>query len=259
MLKQKLLTRIETALTPKQAVLLWLQENKGKTSDEYSRWLLSHPRSASPRPKVEARVAEAIRSAMKGKEPNQISQAIRQGQMEADFLILLVNRTNSAIFDESQTRWLRIALLHERLRNAALSNDESDWAPAWTVSLRSLAVDVFSLQTACELIREEYFDGVGILLKDAIEDLERQARAVHQLINSFDRTVIDVGQPELAVACDPLRKTIAEQASTRAGYIVALAKSKMLDDFGEPEAADAAVRSYFLEGLNENRNDAQTT
>ena len=259
MLKQKLLTRIETALTPKQAVLLWLQENKGKTSDEYSRWLLSHPRSASPRPKVEARVAEAIRSAMKGKEPNQISQAIRQGQMEADFLILLVNRTNTAILDESQTRWLRIALLYERLRNAALSNDESDWAPTWTVSLRSLAIDVFSLQTACELIREEYFDGVCILLKDAREDLEQQARTVQQLINSSDGLVIDVEQPKRAIDGEALRTTIAERASARAGYIVALAKSKMLDDFGEPEAADAVLRPYFLEGLSESRNDAQTT
>ncbi|HXM24031.1 MAG TPA: hypothetical protein VN948_22430 [Terriglobales bacterium] len=37
-------------------------------------------------------------------------------------------------------------------------------------------------------------------------------------------------------------------ASQRADYIVALAKSKTLDDFGEEEAADAMLNPYILEG-----------
>ncbi len=37
-------------------------------------------------------------------------------------------------------------------------------------------------------------------------------------------------------------------ASRRADYIVALAKSKTLDDFGEEEAADTIAKPYILEG-----------
>jgi hypothetical protein len=55
--------------------------------------------------------------------------------------------------------------------------------------------------------------------------------------------------PGPATDSDTLRKTVSEQASERADYIVALAKSKMLDDFDEPEAADAVIKPYFLEGL----------
>ena len=41
MIKQKRLTRIETSLTPKQVVLLWLrQEHHGRTSMEYLRDML---------------------------------------------------------------------------------------------------------------------------------------------------------------------------------------------------------------------------
>jgi len=55
-------------------------------------------------------------------------------------------------------------------------------------------------------------------------------------------------QPELATDSEKLRKAVSELASKRAGWIVALAKSKMLDDFGEEEAADAILKPYVLEG-----------
>jgi hypothetical protein len=46
---------------------------------------------------------------------------------------------------------------------------------------------------------------------------------------------------------DKLQKTVNELASQTADFIVALAKSKTLDDFGEEEAADAILQPYILE------------
>jgi hypothetical protein len=43
-----------------------------------------------------------------------------QAQMETDFLILVVSRTNSVVQDQSRSGWLRIALLLARLHRAAL-------------------------------------------------------------------------------------------------------------------------------------------
>ena len=83
--------------------------------------------------------------------------------------------------------------------------------------------------------------------KDAIEDLEQQAEFVQTMMHNHDRVVIEDGQPELATDSDKLQKTINELASQRAEYIVALAKSKTLDDFGEEEAADAILKPYILE------------
>jgi hypothetical protein len=68
------------------------------------------------------------------------------------------------------------------------------------------------------------------------------------MIDGCDRVVIQAGRPELLIDSDKLRKAVSEQASQRAGYIVALARSKMLGDFGEDEAADALLRPYLLEG-----------
>jgi hypothetical protein len=69
------------------------------------------------------------------------------------------------------------------------------------------------------------------------------------MMHGYDRVAIEAGEPELATDSDKLQKTVSELASKRAGYIIALAKSEMLDDFGEAEAADAILKPYILEGL----------
>jgi len=48
--------------------------------------------------------------------------------------------------------------------------------------LRGFAIDLFSLQTASDLIRDRFFDGECILLKDAIEELERQRKVVQHML-----------------------------------------------------------------------------
>ena len=260
MLKQKRLVRIETCLTPKQAVILWLrQEHQGKTSQNYARLLMEQRASAAPRPKVGNQVVDAIRAAMRGKDPEVIHRAIRQGHMHADFLILLVNRTNWVILDDSQVRWLKIAFLHERIQNIDRLDDEEAVVNEWATFVRCIAIDLFSLQAASDLIRDRYFDGECILLKDAIEDLERQTELVQRMMDAYDHVVIDAGQAELASDPDQFRKTISAQASQKADYIVALAKSKMLDDFGEHDAADATIKPYFLERLDNKERSERTT
>lgn len=191
---------------------------------------------------------DAIRAAMKGQDPRQINQAVRQGQMHTDFLILLVLRTNSAVLDDSRARNLQIALLFEQLRNAALSDDEESAVTKWSANLQGFATELFAVPRASELIRDRYFAGQGILLKDASEDLEHQTKAIQVMIDSYDRVASEAGRPELMIGSDKLHQAVSEQGSHRAGYIVALARSKMLDDFGEDEAADALLRPYLLEG-----------
>lgn len=83
-----------------------------------------------------------------------------------------------------------------------------------------------SIRDASELIRNRYFDGESILLKDAAEDLEQQASAVQLTIDCHDCEVIDAGQPERAIDSCKFRKAIQEQASYRASYVVAQQKAQ---------------------------------
>jgi len=155
--------------------------------------------------------------------------------------------------------WLKIAFLLERIRNIDLSDDDESAVNEWAMFLRGFAIDLFSLQTASDLIRDRFFDGECILLKDAIEDLERQTKLVQGMMDAYDHVAIDAGQPELAIDPHEFRKTISARASEKADYVVALAKSKMLEDFGEHEAADATIKPYFLESLDEESASERTT
>jgi hypothetical protein len=147
MINKKRLTHIEASLTLKQAVLLWLrQEHQGKTSMEYTRYMMQRPPGARPRARVETQVVDAIRAAMRGEETSRIHQAVRRGQMQADFLILLVSRTNTVIMDDSRCRWLQMALLYEQLCNAALSGHDAKALSQWAVRLRGVVTDVCALQ-----------------------------------------------------------------------------------------------------------------
>jgi len=249
MIKEKRLTHIETSLTPKQAVLLWLrQEHQGRTLLEYARYMMRQPPTARPRTRVEGQVADAIRAAKKGQDAGRIHQAVRQGQMYADFLILLVSRMNSVILDGSRSHWLQIALLYEQLRNAALIDDEEKTVNEWAVRLRELATELFSLRRASELIQNKYFEGEGILFEDAIEDLAQQTTIVETMMHNYDRVAIEAGRPELATDSENFRKVVADSAFKQAGFIIALAKSKTLDDFGDERGADAVLKPHIFEG-----------
>ena len=203
-------------------------------------------------------VGKAIRTAMKGQDPSSVSRAVRQGQMHADFLVVLAIGTNMAIFEDGERLSLKIALVYQTLRIAALSVDESNWMPAWAAAFRALALDIFSLQEACDLIREKYFDGERILLEDAKEEIEKLANATRQLMVAFDGAVSKFDH-QLAVNCEMFRGVVSARTSTRAEYIAAIAKSKMLEGSGDQEAADAVLRPYLLESLNENGTEHLTT
>lgn len=114
------------------------------------------------------------------------------------------------------------------------------------VALQDFATGLFAIRGASHQIRSKYFDGESILLKDADEDLEQQIKAVQLMIDRHDRVVIEAGEPERVIASSEFREAIGERASYKAGYVAALAKSKMLDDFGEGEAVDALIRPYIL-------------
>ena len=192
-------------------------------------------------------MVDAIRAAMKGQDAGRIHQAMRQGQMYADFLILLVSRMNCVILDGSRSHWLQIALLYEQLRNAALVDDEEKTVKEWAVRLRELATELFSLQGASELIQEKYFEGEGIMFKDAIEDLAQQTTIVETMMRNYDRVAIEAGRPELATDSD-FRKVVADSAFKQAEFIIALAKSKTLEDFSDERGADAMLKPYIFEG-----------
>ena len=60
--KNRRVEKLETGLTPKQAIMMWLQEAHAfKNIEEYVRHLKNQPDSAAPLYKLAAQVAEGVK------------------------------------------------------------------------------------------------------------------------------------------------------------------------------------------------------
>ena len=73
--------KLETGLTPKQAILLWFQEAHGfNTIFEYIHHLKSQPDSAAPIPRLTDQVAEAVKQTLKPKSTEGMTMQQRNGR-----------------------------------------------------------------------------------------------------------------------------------------------------------------------------------
>jgi hypothetical protein len=244
--------RIEMHLTPKQAVLLWLrEEHQPNTSSSYMKMAIDQPSRARARTRLSLQVATNIRAAMKGMDSFQIDSAVRQGQMQADFLILLVSETNKVIFDESRCRWLEIALLKEQLRNATLENKGSR-LEEWIAHVRESASNLLALQKASELLSNHHLCGEDMLFKDLREELETQIAHIKQLMDIYDHVAVEMGRPSMVTSVKSFEERVRSLAQQRADTISALAEVKILDDFNEEDAADQICKQLLADGSTAN-------
>lgn len=93
--------KLETGLTPRQAILLWLQEAHAFNGIvEYSQHLKTQPDSAWPIPKLTSQVEEAVKQTLKGKPREEIERAVRQAYRDVLFLFYLHQRVNSKLVSE---------------------------------------------------------------------------------------------------------------------------------------------------------------
>ena len=110
--------KLETGLTPKQAILLWFQEAHGfNTIFEYIHHLKSQPDSAAPIPRLTAQVAEPIKQTLKGQLREDINRAISQAHRDVLFLFFLHQQINGKLATEWRYYWTRLLLLSRELKS----------------------------------------------------------------------------------------------------------------------------------------------
>ncbi len=117
--------KLETGLTPKQAILLWFQEAHGfNTIFEYIHHLKGQPDSAAPIPRLTDQVAEAVKQTLKGHPREEIDKAVRQAYKDVLFLFFLHQQVNRKLISEERYFWTQgrflIAGLKSLLREQAL-------------------------------------------------------------------------------------------------------------------------------------------
>ncbi|MHB1345442.1 MAG: hypothetical protein ACYCX3_13955, partial [Thermoleophilia bacterium] len=129
--EKRRLDRIESSLSPTQAVVLWLEgAHRHGSLLAYARWLLDQPDDGYPLVKLPGQVADAVRAAMKGRRREDVFQEIRRAQKDVLFLFHLATNLNAWALERAETLGLRAQLLTEQFQTlhlrSAVGGDMND-------------------------------------------------------------------------------------------------------------------------------------
>ncbi|MFQ6028639.1 MAG: hypothetical protein ACE5Q6_14225 [Dehalococcoidia bacterium] len=110
------LDKIELHLTPRQAVLLWMEEaHQFGTLEEYAHHMKTQPDSAWPLRRLGDQMAASVERALKGKPKAEIWQTLRQADLDVLLLYYLHQQANGRMVDKNQYFWSHSLMLVKQL------------------------------------------------------------------------------------------------------------------------------------------------
>jgi hypothetical protein len=125
------LDKLEVSLTPKQAILLWMEEaHQYDTMEQYVRSLKPGPESAWPLAILPERVTTGVEQAMKGRPKQVVARMARQAIRDVLFLFHLHQQVNRRFMEEDRHYWTRALLLStelDALRRERSLRDQMTW------------------------------------------------------------------------------------------------------------------------------------
>jgi len=262
---ERRLAKLEGALSPKAATLLWLEEAQQFPSlPAYVDWLIEQPISAAPLERVPAQARAAAVEALRGQPRAAVREAAHQAIRDAIFLVELVLRLNSVAEETVRIEGLRYAALFWEMRALAAEAElargrehpDADhtiaerWQ-AWREGSTGLAAGLFLKEEARALLERRYLEGTPTLFPDLAADWLRlceQAERLAGLGDLVDVTAATVdgarrrrgrapGRPQIDL--HQLRAAALEGAPDEAASLVDAARAAALDTLGDTDGVAA--------------------
>jgi hypothetical protein len=234
---------IETSLTPKAGVLFWLEDMLQSSHDSYLERLIAD--RSNPRVAVVRAVGEAVRENLSYPrlKPEQLEQAVREAQKQADTLILLVLNLHERVRSASKDAVVSIELIYERglrMMLQAMYQDRSEpkewdwWRDKLTVTLTSMLI----MREIVTSISAKYYDCNPLLFAGDQERLNEQIALLEDTSKMYTH-----GQHALPHWKPITIPSTAEHVEALVELLVDGAKAQTLAAFGEDEAARELLES----------------
>ena len=268
MTARRRLAKLEGALSPKTATLLWLTEAHGFGSLEaYVDWLIDQPISAAPLERVPEQSERAVRAAMHGQPRDAVREAAHQTVRDAVFLVELVIRLNVEATEIVRVEGLRYAALAwearalgaEASHSGAGASREAKAAGVarwrtWGGDVTALVTRLHAAEEARTLLERHYLDGHAALFPDAIEDGTRLHESAERLVELGDSVAPLIEGPLPArrrrkLGLEAIRAAARTEAPLLAARLVEAARLATLDVLGDGAAASTiAARRFRADG-----------
>jgi hypothetical protein len=189
MTAERRLAKLEGALSPKAATLLWLAEARQFGSlPAYVAWLIDQPISVAPLERVPAQARAGALAAMRGQPREAVQEAAHRAVRDAVFVVELVLKVNVAAEETIRIGGLRYAVLFWQMRaitsEAALARRNRSRAdrsgsglverwPEWCAATAALLTGIYAAEEGWALLERRYLDGHAALFPDTAADWER--------------------------------------------------------------------------------------
>ncbi len=125
------LDKLESHLTPKQAMLLWMSEaHQFGTLEEYAHHMKTQPDDAWPLRRLGDQMGASVEQALKGKPRSIIDRAQRQVDLDVLFLFYLHQQANGRLAEKSRyfaSHSLMLAQQINALVRERITNDQALW------------------------------------------------------------------------------------------------------------------------------------
>jgi len=261
MIAKHRLAKLEGALSPKAATLLWLGEaHEFGSLPAYVDWLIDQPISAAPLERVPEQARAAAVKALRGQPREAVREASRQAIRDAIFLVELVLRLNSVAEEMTRIEGLRYAVSFWEMR--ALSAEAElarrnrsrggrsaaslvERGQAWCAATTALLTGIYAAEEARALLERRHLDGHPALFPDATAAWGRVRESVERLTGLGDAlrplmmgtTRSHGSAPDLDL--EALRSGARAQALAVAARLVDEARAATLDVMGDVEGASS--------------------
>jgi hypothetical protein len=255
--EQRRLDQMAQALSPREAVLLWMQEaHQYATVPAYMDALKDAPDTTNPMMWLPDRVARAVRSTMKAEKPEVIKRAERQAVREVAFLFYLQLQVNTRLWADWRALCLHLAYVASELGRRCADDDATE---ADLAKVREHAIDIvlefLQWDIAIRKLAARYFTGLSPLFPAQAEQLATSLTHAEQVVRLFNdhldylawlRTESTKRRlPPLSV--EPIDLEALWQAITPAGvdlarHIVVMAQAEAAEFLGETRQALQLLR-----------------
>jgi hypothetical protein len=256
------LEKIAQALSPQEAVLLWMAEARQyPTVAAYMDSLKDAPDTKYPMMRLPDQVAQAVRTARKGEKSEVITRAERKAVREVAFLFYLQLQLNTRLWADWRALCLHLAYVASELRHLCADDDEPSEAELGRVRQHAIDAVLEFLQwdIAIGKIAARYYGGASPLFPAQAEQLAASLQSAEQVVTIFNdhldyltwqRRESGKGKrrklpplPVEPINLDELKAVITPAGIELARHIVVMAQAEAAEFLGETRQALALVRT----------------
>lgn len=252
---------LESTLTPKQSMLLWMEEaHRHRSMQEYVRSLRNKPDSAYPLCHLPDAVEKSVRESKKGLHRTEVRKAVRKAVRDVIFLFFLHQEANRRMSENerayvlqgmllrTELRWLEDRIEHHLASKRKRSPENfRDRLSRWKSMCEMFLLEILSVQHAFESLSAHYLDGHDVLFSDVRESLSGVVEFVEVLAELFNDDLIGYAQlmGKHKIGAIPIADVRARAANNSSAYlkvIVDMAKVEALELTGDRERAFGLLR-----------------